>query len=163
MTSKRVPSIGKGFDAPGGVFLSMRITSAPISANIMAAKGQGPRPTISMTRKPVNGPLMYLPISKKTEKELMLVQRQCIAIVRIVGLHLAAAHQAAILDRPTLQRTRNNLFHNFIGAPINALHSCINIHLRNWIFKHITVTAKKLQTLINDFALQIRNPVFRHR
>ena len=37
---------------------SMRTTSAPMSASIMAANGPGPMPAISMTRTPASGPLI---------------------------------------------------------------------------------------------------------
>ena len=37
---------------------STRITSAPMSANSMAANGAGPMPAISMMRKPARGPIM---------------------------------------------------------------------------------------------------------
>src|SRR5471032_384825 len=36
----------------------MRITSAPMSASIIAANGHGPSPTISTTRIPLSGPLI---------------------------------------------------------------------------------------------------------
>ena len=38
----------------------MRITSAPMSANIMAQKGAGPSPTISMMRMPAKGPVFLV-------------------------------------------------------------------------------------------------------
>ena len=37
---------------------STRMTSAPMSDNIMAAKGPGPMPAISTIRKPVSGPVI---------------------------------------------------------------------------------------------------------
>ena len=104
--------------APGDVFLSIRITSAPISANIMAAKGHGPKPTISMTRKPDNGPLIDCPILE----------------INDVNVDSATASQ----------RPRNNFFHNLIGTTVNALHPRIDIHLRDRILKHITISPKQL-------------------
>src|ERR1700733_12184718 len=49
--------MGYGVAPPVG-WRSMRITSAPMSASIMAANGHGPSPTISTTRIPLSGPLI---------------------------------------------------------------------------------------------------------
>ena len=43
---------------------SITMTSAPISASIMPAKGPGPIPANSMTRSPCKGPVSRLPEDK---------------------------------------------------------------------------------------------------
>ena len=59
--------------------------------------------------------------------------------------------------RPTanLERTRNQLFHDFVGATVNTVCTGIDISLGNWVFQHITITTMQLNTLIHHFRDQV--------
>src|SRR5271157_5214966 len=62
-----------------------------------------------------------------------------------------------------LKRPRDQLLHDFVRAAIDALHAGVGIGAGDWIFHHVAIAAMKLQALVHDLALQICDPVFRHR
>src|SRR5437868_3122115 len=61
------------------------------------------------------------------------------------------------------QTPRDQQLHDLVGAGVDALHAGVAVHARDRVFVHITIAAEQLQTAVDDFVLQVREPVFRHR
>ena len=78
---------------------STRITSAPMSASIMAANGPGPMPAISMIRYPVSGPDMPAVLVRRTVTIAIVVSSllsgQCVALGLDVAAHCRSDRWAA--------------------------------------------------------------------
>ena len=53
--------------------------------------------------------------------------------------------------------------HDLVGAAIDALDAGVAVHPGDRIFIHIAIAAVQLQAFVDDFSLQVRQPVFRHR
>src|SRR6185312_5536956 len=62
-----------------------------------------------------------------------------------------------------LQTSRDQQFHDLVGACVNAQYARITVQPRDRIFIHIAITTEQLQTAIDHFALRIGEPVFGHR
>jgi hypothetical protein len=55
------------------------------------------------------------------------------------------------------------LFHDLVGAAVDALHAGVDVHLGDRVFEHVAVAAEQLHALVDDLALQVRDPVLGHR
>src|SRR5437016_13341402 len=62
-----------------------------------------------------------------------------------------------------LQGPRDQLLHDFIRAGIDALHPAVGPHASDRILRHVAVSAVQLNALVDDAALGVAQPVFRHR
>ena len=61
-----------------------------------------------------------------------------------------------------LQRARDQLLHDFVGAGVDALHAAIGPHARDRVFGHVAVASVQLHAFIDDGALAVCEPVLRH-
>ena len=62
-----------------------------------------------------------------------------------------------------LQIARDELFHDFVCATVDALHTGVRPHFADGVFLHKAVAAVQLQAFIQHFALGVGQPVFGHR
>src|SRR6056297_4276905 len=60
--------------------------------------------------------------------------------------------------RPS-KRPRDQLFHDLVGAAIDALHPGIGPHFGDVVFLHVAIAAMQLQTFIQHLALRIGQPI----
>src|SRR5215470_12315201 len=63
----------------------------------------------------------------------------------------------------SLQASRNQQFHDLVGARIYAQYARVAIHPRDRIFVHIAIPAEQLQASVDHFALRVGEAVFGHR
>ena len=61
-----------------------------------------------------------------------------------------------------LNRSRNQLLHNFITTTINGLDSCIHERATHGVFLHVSPTTMKLYTDVCSLELKISQLVFCH-
>ena len=99
-------------------------------------------------------------------------------VQRAVGLALAARRAHGVVDEcvghclppwvrrePAHQRESGAIssFHDLVGAGVDALHARVAIHARDRVFVHIAIAAEQLQAAVDDFVLQVGQPVLGHR
>src|ERR1700755_70002 len=88
------------------------------------------------------------------------------ALPRPRGVRTASYTNASVilfLLFAALEAARDEKLHDLVGAGVDALHARVAIHARDRIFVHIAIAAEQLQAPVDDFALQIRPAVLRHR
>src|SRR5215467_15410911 len=52
--------------------------------------------------------------------------------------------------------------HDLIGARIDTRHPGVTIHSRDRKFVHVAIPTKKLQATVDDFSLQVGQPILGH-
>src|SRR5262249_23829069 len=88
------------------------------------------------------------------------------ALPRPRGVRTASYTNASVilfLLFAALEAARDEKLHDLVGAGIDPLHPRVAVHARDRIFVHIAIAAEQLEAAVDDFVLQVGEPVFRHR
>src|SRR5882757_5936684 len=70
---------------------------------------------------------------------------------------------AAPLNSAFLQSTGDKILHDLVGAAPNLLDTSVGPHARDRILEHVAVAAVQLNAIVDDLALFVGRPPFRHR
>src|ERR1041385_7433160 len=83
------------------------------------------------------------------------------------GVRTASYTNASVIFIPPVrqpsQAARNEKLHDLVGAGVDPLHARVSIHARDRVFVHIAIAAEQLQAAVDDFVLQVGQPVLGHR
>src|SRR5215468_5535810 len=88
------------------------------------------------------------------------------ALPRPRGVRTASYTNASVilfLLFAALEAARDEKLHDLVGPGIDALHPRVAVHARDRIFVHIAIAAEQLQAAVDDFVLQVGQPVLGHR
>ena len=66
-------------------------------------------------------------------------------------------------DREAHSERRDQQFHDLVGAAIDALDAGVPVHAGDRIFVHVAIAAEQLKAFVDDFSLEVGQPVLRHR
>src|SRR6478736_2325161 len=66
-------------------------------------------------------------------------------------------------SRRRSQHARDQYLHDLVGTAEDASDASVLVHAGDRIFVHIAVAAVELQALVDDLALQVGDPILRHR